>query len=164
MFKSLNEDWKYVLSVLSIIFGALLIYPAGLFSAIAYVHILLYGGSQSYLYYFIFGLLILIIGLVMIIFPKKFNIRFIIGAILCFITTFIFSLINFLTIPQLKIMAGHSNNALEYNNINNNSAIQNIDYAFYENLLSFLILFFIIIGIIFIIAFIKYNRKIRELK
>ncbi len=53
MFKFLNEDWKYVLSVLSMVFGALFIYPAGLFSAIIYVHILLYGGSQSYLYYFI---------------------------------------------------------------------------------------------------------------
>lgn len=159
MFGINKEDWDYFLSVSSIITGIWVVFPGGLFLSMVYITLLLFGGPQSSIYYFLIGLLVLAVGLVMIILPKKFNIRFLISSILCFIAASVYFIINFFTLQSLKKLYEPVPEHLNSNNFDESSSIQNVDFIFYENLLNFLVIFFIIIGIIFIIYYVKLNMK-----
>ena len=146
-----KEDEDTISTVLLIIFGASMILGGTGFIIQRVIYYLL-GGPQSNI--FLVGLIIIVIGLFFILFHKRYPIRFVIGAIMLFISSILFLYMYLIKIPQLK------DSAEEFKNRKAAGEViglypKNVNWEFYELFLISLIIIFISIGILLIMIYIK---------
>lgn len=105
VYKMIKKELSNVWSILLIVIGALFIIPVGMSLIIIHIVASLMSGSQSIpMHIFLIGLIIILVGFVCILYPKRYKIRFVVGAFTSFYLSATFFILYSTFIPA--IMAG----------------------------------------------------------
>ncbi len=163
-----KEEQNIIGSILLIVFGALFIIPMGVNLVAIQITMSVLGGSSGSTLLLITGIILIGIGYVCILYPKRYKIRYLVGAAFSFFYSINFFIIYITFIPQMKELA---NSYKESSSEGGISGLQpgNVDFVFYETLVIALISAFILIGIILIFMYVRSyiyqeNKTILEAK
>jgi magnesium-transporting ATPase (P-type) len=149
-------------SIIMLILG-ILIMLAGINMFIMYAIMGMMGSSTSEFYTY-FSIAFVFLGLVCILIAQKIPSRFLIGSILCFISAGTFLVIWRTFLPRMEEMSNEFREAEETGVASSNGGgvsvfnPQDVSFDFYNNMFIFMIVAFIIIGIILIIIYKKQNK------
>jgi hypothetical protein len=149
--KELSNVW----SILLIVLGAVFIIPGGLSLIIMHIVASLMSSSQSIpMHIFLIGLIIILVGFVCILYPKKYGIRFIVGAFTSFYLSATFFILYSTFIPA--IMAGGGGCIGAEGGGAESAGLHPIqDVWLYELFLALLVVVFTSLGIILIFLYVK---------
>ena len=159
-----KKDVGNVWSLLLIVLGAVFIIPGGLSLIIVHIVASLMSSSQSIsMYIFLIGLIIILVGFACILYPKRYRIRFIVGAFTSFYLSATFFILYSTFIPA--IMAGGGGCIGAEGGGAESAGLHPIqDVWLYELFLALLVVVFISLGIILIILYVKpyFAQKYRK--
>ena len=149
--KDVGDVWPLLLIVL----GALFIIPAGLSLIVMHIVASLMSSSQPISIHIpLVGLIVIIIGFVCILYPKKYRIRFVVGAFTSFYLSATFFILYSTFIPAIMVGEGGSIGA--EGGVAESAGLHPIrDVWLYELFLISLVIVFISLGIVLIFLYVK---------
>lgn len=149
-----KEEQTIIGSILLIVFGVLFILPMGVNLVIMHITMSVLGGSSGSVYLLIIGIILIGVGYTCILYPKRYKIRYLVGAAFSFFYSINLFIIYFTFIPQMKELA---NSYKDSGTEGGTSGLQpgNVDFVFYETFVLALISVFILIGISLIFMYVR---------
>ena len=157
-FRFSKEKYNYLIDIFLIVFGGVFLLPSGvgLIMRLPVVSFIRGEDIYSYVWVLVAGMIIIGLGLFCILYPKRYKIRFIFGAIPSFTLSCVLYIFYTTSIPSMR-MSVEASKLLDFNLSHTSTS-----FEFYEKFILFLCISFVLVGIAFIVMYIVTYYKNRK--